>query len=106
MKGATTVETTNSERNGFHASGSSPQHGAPELISVTNDGGYGQPERTVDDIEGRKRGWFAYFKTKDFYIVLVLGYVVSFRRKWLYHYSSVRDARNSSRNIDRFWHYV
>lgn len=77
MKGASTVETNNFEAIGVHSSGLSPVHGAPELTGVSNASGYGQPERTrtVEEIEGRKRGWFAYFKTKDFYIVLVLGYV-------------------------------
>ena len=77
MKDGSTVETSDFERNDFQSSGPSAGHGAPELIGVTNAGGYGQPERTVEEIEGSKRGWFAYFKTKDFYIVLVLGYVIT-----------------------------
>lgn len=89
MKGASTVETNNFEAIGPCSSVLSPVHGTPETIGVggygqpestgvSNAGGYGQPERTrtVEEIEESKRGWFAYFKTKDFYIVLVLGYVI------------------------------
>ena len=77
MKGASTVESTNLEgdANALQSSGPSPVHAAPELIGVTNTRGDGQPERTVEEVEGSKTGWFAYFKTKDFYLVLVLGYV-------------------------------
>ena len=28
----------------------------------------------VDHVDKRKEGWTAYFRTKDFYLVLVLGY--------------------------------
>lgn len=47
-------------------------HGAPEFVDINNSNGYGEG-RTVEEIEESKRGWFAYSKTKDFYIVLVLG---------------------------------
>ena len=43
-------------------------HGAPELIET-------EGRTTVEEIEESKKGWFAYLKTRDFYIVLVLGYV-------------------------------
>ena len=37
-------------------------------------GGSGQPEQTIADIrEERSKGWFAYLKTRDFYVVLLLG---------------------------------
>lgn len=95
MKDARTTETTNFEGNGLQSTDSSPVHGAPELIGVTNTDGYGQPERTVEEIEGRKRGWFAYFKTRDFYIVLVLGYVPrSVSRECLWLGGSYKKSRN------------
>ena len=50
-------------------------HGAPEVVGI-------EGERTVDEIEESKEGWFAYFKTKDFYIVLVLGYVCHLSIFW------------------------
>ncbi len=74
MKGSTAVETISPEHNGFQSSSSSPAHGAPEAIGLNNANGYGHG-RTVAEIEQSKRGWFAYLKTKNFYIVLVLGYV-------------------------------
>ena len=33
---------------------------------------------TVGEIEESEKGWFAYFKTRDFYIVLALGYFLFF----------------------------
>lgn len=30
---------------------------------------------SVEEIEASEEGWLAYFKTRNFYIVLVLGYV-------------------------------
>ena len=72
---------------GLASSNSSPTvHGAPELVRVRDSGAIAAPgghgERgngggmTVEDIEESKKGWFAYFRTKQFYIVLLLGYVV------------------------------
>lgn len=49
-------------------------HGSPQTIG-TEGNGSGEPiVTTVDELEASKKGRFAYFKTRDFYIVLVLGY--------------------------------
>ena len=50
-------------------------HGAPEMITM--EGG-----TTVEEIEESKKGWFAYFQTRDFYIVLILGYVYDLMILW------------------------
>ena len=49
-----------------------PAHGAPEVTGVDEDTA---AVTTVEVLEASKKGWFAYFKTRDFYIVLVLGCV-------------------------------
>ena len=52
---------------------STPAHATPELVGVngaTSKGG----ATTVGEIEVSKKGWFAYFTTRNFYIVLALGY--------------------------------
>lgn len=42
-------------------------------------GGSGiEGERTIDDVLEEKKSLFAYLKTRDFYIVLALGYVLAF----------------------------
>lgn len=46
-------------------------HGAPEFIGVNSQTG---ATTTIDEIEESKKGWFAYFGTRNFWIVLVLGY--------------------------------
>ena len=49
-------------------------HGAPEIIATEGAPARGMSgAHVVDEIEREKGGWFAYFKTKQFYIVLVLG---------------------------------
>lgn len=30
--------------------------------------------RAIDELENQEKSWFAYLKTRDFYIVLILGY--------------------------------
>ena len=70
------VEATTTA-NDVHASSSStpsPKHGPPEIIGI-HDGVAGHTEgvTTVEEIEESKKGWFAYFKTRNFYIVLITG---------------------------------
>ncbi|KAL8827667.1 MAG: hypothetical protein Q9170_006925, partial [Blastenia crenularia] len=57
---------------------SKPFHGAPEIVDA-KDGTNGSEEAvtTVEQIEESKKGRFAYFKTRDFYIVLVLGQILA-----------------------------
>ena len=55
-----------------------PTHKAPEIVSVSEENhgtGLGAENggTTVEGIVESKKGWLAYFKTRDFYIVLVLG---------------------------------
>lgn len=56
------------------SSSSYPVHAAPEVIGL-GEGAEG--ERTTENADAIQRsngGWFAYLKTKDFYLVLLLGY--------------------------------
>jgi len=53
-----------------------PIHSAPELIGVKDGLGTQGPRADIEDIEESKKGWFAYFRTRNFYIVLVLGYAI------------------------------
>ncbi|MCJ1353772.1 MAG: hypothetical protein MMC33_003759 [Icmadophila ericetorum] len=61
------------------AGGLSSEHGAPEVIgsefAVAEDGA--PLEERLEAIEESKKGWFAYMKTRDFLIVLVLGQILS-----------------------------
>ncbi|KAF2477606.1 DUF914-domain-containing protein [Lindgomyces ingoldianus] len=52
--------------------GQNDGHGVPELVGQQNSG------TTVAELEGKSTGkWFAYVKTKDFWLVLLLGQVLS-----------------------------
>lgn len=58
--------------------GAKPVHGAPEVTGVKDDASPADNiVASVEDIEASRRGWFAYVKTRDFYIVLLLGCVIS-----------------------------
>ena len=51
-----------------------PVHGTPEVTGI-DDGAEGEgAEETVDAIQKSKGGWFAYLRTREFYLVLLLGY--------------------------------
>lgn len=61
---------------GNPSSDSSPVHSAPEIVRVDGENTGGESAvgtTTLDAIEEGKGGWFAYLKTRNFYIVLVLG---------------------------------
>lgn len=60
---------------GFSSSSEAkPVHGAPEVVGTNDDANAPEGATTsVDELEATKKGRFAYFKTRDFYIVLVLG---------------------------------
>lgn len=48
--------------------------GEPESSSSgSGDGGEGGPPAAGDQVDEQKKGFLAYFKTKEFYITLVLG---------------------------------
>ena len=51
-------------------------HGAPEIVDYNGNHTYNGGV-TAEDIDESKEGWFAYIKTKDFYVVLLLGLVGS-----------------------------
>ena len=53
---------------GSPSSSSSPVHAAPEVVGMT----------TADEIEEGRTGMFAYLKTRNFYIVLLLGYIYTY----------------------------
>lgn len=60
----------------------SPVDETGKLNSATSTTGYGaretitnEPGSIEDVIEENGGGWFAYLKTRNFYIVLALGYV-------------------------------
>ena len=63
------------EPKGLPLSNTAHARGAPEIVEYnggqTYNGGV-----SVEDIDESKKGWFVYFKTKDFYIVLLLGYIL------------------------------
>ena len=63
------------ETKGSPSSSTAPVHGPPEIVYNENTQGANRVEGfTAEEIDESKKGWFAYFGTKDFYVVLLLGY--------------------------------
>ena len=70
-EGAAVAGTSVTERE-INSNGSiSPaEHGAPEVVEVAEEGGISQGPPAIISI---RRRWFAYVKTREFWIVLLLG---------------------------------
>ena len=51
-----------------------PQHTVPEVIAIRDRAESGSAGENADEIQASKAGWFAYLKTRNFYVVLLLGY--------------------------------
>lgn len=49
-------------------------HAAPEVIGSGDEAEGESAGENADEIQASKGGWFAYFKTRNFYLVLLLGY--------------------------------
>lgn len=53
---------------------SSPVHAAPKVISIAHGVEGESAGEDADEDRASKGGWFAYLKTRNFYLVLLLGY--------------------------------
>lgn len=51
----------------------SPVHAAPEVIGIGHGAEGDTAGETADNIQASRGGWFAYLKTRNFYLVLLLG---------------------------------
>ncbi|KAL8659229.1 MAG: hypothetical protein Q9202_007224 [Teloschistes flavicans] len=82
-------------------------HGSPQTIG-TEGNESGEPiVTTVDELEASKEGRFAYFKTRDFYIVLVLGQVLALCITSTNTFSSLLVAQGTSiPAFQTFFNYV
>ncbi|KAL8691547.1 MAG: hypothetical protein Q9224_004154, partial [Gallowayella concinna] len=70
-----------------------PVHGVPEVTGINEDAA---AVTTIEEVEASKKGWFAYFKTRDFYIVLLLGQVLALSVTSTNTFSSLLVAQNTS----------
>ncbi|KAI4215341.1 MAG: hypothetical protein LQ351_002241 [Letrouitia transgressa] len=96
------------EDQGSSSSSAQAGHGTPQIIGANNGADVGEGIVTsLDEIEERHRGWFAYFKTRDFYIVLVLGQVLALCITSTNTFSSLLVAQNTSiPAFQTFFNYV
>lgn len=55
------------------------EHGSPEIAGANHTGRdgtvavNGRAVTTIDELEATKRGRFAFYKSRNFYVVLILG---------------------------------
>lgn len=74
QKTAREAATTLERPGASPSSVAAPVHGAPELLEgIGTTDGYDGLATPVDAVDDSKTGWFAYVRTRDFYIVLLLG---------------------------------
>ena len=58
----------------FPSSSTVPVHDTPEPVRIDDKSAGERDADHVDAIQGSKPRWFAYLKTREFYLVLLLGY--------------------------------
>ena len=56
---------------------SSPTHAAPEITAIGKGAEGERAGENADPAEANKGGWFAYLRTRNFYLVLLLGYGIT-----------------------------
>ncbi|KAL9601562.1 MAG: hypothetical protein Q9219_002396 [cf. Caloplaca sp. 3 TL-2023] len=83
-------------------------HGTPEIVAnKDNIQGDAEGVVTVDELEASKKGRFAYFKTRDFYIVLILGQILALCITSTNTFSSLLVAQGTSfPAFQTFFNYV
>ena len=54
-------------------SSSSPVHAAPEVIGIGREADGETAGKTADEVQASRGRWFAYLRTRNFYLVLLLG---------------------------------
>ena len=68
------VDPITDDTKGFPLASSPNPHAAPEVIGVGYGAGSESAGVNADEIQASTGGWFAYLKTRNFYLVLILGY--------------------------------
>ncbi len=71
-------------RNTANLGQDAPKHGATEVIDMGSDGKQNEVAEDrrarritfMSKLKTKRRGWFAYVRTRDFWIVLVLGLII------------------------------
>ena len=61
----------------FASSRTVPVHATPEVVGTEDKPAGGRDGDHLDASQGSKGRWFAYLKTREFYLVLLLGYDIT-----------------------------
>jgi len=78
-EGPIPVETTTARPKDDISPAGSPRlsHGEPQMVDMGTYGEESHGETTVEEVETKTKGWFSFFRTRNFWIVLVLGQILS-----------------------------
>ena len=68
------VDPITDDTKGSPLGSSSDPYATPEVIGIGYGAGTESAGVNADEIQASKGGWFAYLKTRNFYLVLILGY--------------------------------
>ena len=81
-------------------------HGAPEVIGVTESGA-ANPVHEYEETQQKKKGKFAYLKTRDFWIVLLLTQIIALAQTGTNTFTSLISARGTNiPAFQTFFNYV
>lgn len=67
-----TIQTSSRDPNDVQSS-ESPSYKNGDIPQTVTEASQEGSETRVDEIEGEQKGLFSYFRTKEFYITLILG---------------------------------
>lgn len=68
------IHTVPRDTKGLPSSTTYPLDAAPEVLGIHDGAESESAAENVEAIQGSRGGWFAYLRTRDFYLVLLLGY--------------------------------
>ena len=68
------IPTVSHDTKEFPSSSTVPVHATPEVVGIDDKPASERNGDHLSAIQGSKGRWFAYLKTREFYLVLLLGY--------------------------------
>lgn len=101
------VDPITDDTKGSPLGSSSDPHATPEVIGLAYGAGTESAGVNADEIQASKGGWFAYLKTRNFYLVLILGQVLALCITATNTFSSLLAAQPFSiPAFQTLWNYI
>ncbi|KAF6225619.1 hypothetical protein HO133_009619 [Letharia lupina] len=101
------VDPVTGDTKDLPSSSSSPVHAAPEVIGINDRAPDERTGENADEIQASQGGWFAYLRTRNFYLVLLLGQVLALCITATNTFSSLLAAQPFSiPAFQTLWNYI